>query len=456
MTDDCLPLREELPRHGNDHRFSTRAWEATADGIGWHDPTPSDCWLASSRTVSVVIPAHQVGYCLPTVLDAVDSQHHQHRVEVIVVDDASTDDTAEVAMRHPVVDRLVRLPERMGAATARNVGTALASGQTVLYLDGDMVIPPHVITNIATRATDTSVLVGFRHNLRYEAHFQDPHVLTRVPDLAADHRVTWRPPTNMVLPYSGITLLEPLDGRPLAHTRDFIDLGYGQRYHDWDLPRMVVTALVAVPRAAVLHVGGFDPEFGRLGWGMEDTYLGACLIAAGLLVIPLRQVVGFHLDPPDAAEQWRHKLAGWPRTLARYRALLELPAPQGRAEHLKRGRRHIGPDDVRSRYHVTPAQWADFRALTGDPADNIPGVRGVGVGTAATLLAGGLTLDELPASGRLTGAKGAAIRGAWEQILAWRDLIRMRTDLDLPLLPTGRPSLALPTPAKVIDALGLW
>lgn len=326
-----LPLREELLRHGNDHSSSTHAWEALADGIGWHQPTPPDCWLASSRTVSVVVPAHQVGYSLAVVLDALDGQHHRYDFEVIVVDDASTDDTTKVAAGHPVVDRLVRLPQRMGAATARNIGTALAKGQTVLYLDGDMVIPPHVITDIATRATDTSVLVGFRHNVRYEVHYQDPAILGRVPNLTADRRVIWRPPPNTMLPYSGITLPEPLDGRPLDDTRDFIDLGYGQSYYDWDLPRMVAAALVAVPRAAVLDVGGFDEEFGRLGWGMEDTYLGACLIAAGLLVIPLRQVVGFHLDPPDAVKQWQRKLASWPRTLARYRELLERPAPRGRA-----------------------------------------------------------------------------------------------------------------------------
>jgi GT2 family glycosyltransferase len=327
-----LPLKEELLQRTNDHTSSTRAWEAMSDGIGWHEPTPSDCWMATSRTVSVVIPAYEIGYCLGTVLDALHAQHHRGQFEVIVVDDASTDATAEVAARHPAVDRFARLPQHMGGASARNVGTALATGETILYLDGDIVLPPHVITDIAARATDTSVLVGFRHNLTYEDHARDPGVLARIPSLAADHRVTWRPPADVLLPYSGITLPEPLDGRPLDHTHNFVDLGFGRSYYDWDLPRMVVTSLVAAPRSAVMHVGGFDPEFGRLGWGMEDTYLGACLIAAGLLVIPLRQAVGFHLDPPDAAEQWQRKLGGWPRTLAYYRELLEQAAPQDRAE----------------------------------------------------------------------------------------------------------------------------
>jgi hypothetical protein len=118
-----------------------------------------------------------------------------------------------------------------------------------------------------------------------------------------------------------------LDGRPLDDTRDLADLGYGRTYYDWDLPRMVVTALLAVPRASVLDIGGFDPQFGRLGWGMEDTHLGAKLIAAGHLVVPLRQAVGFHLDPPDADAQWRVKLESWPATLRHYRLLLERPAP---------------------------------------------------------------------------------------------------------------------------------
>lgn len=322
-------LRAQLLRRNNFHKPSTRSWAAMS-GLGWHDVTPPHSWLAGARTVSVVIPAHNVGYCLDAVLDALQAQHHRQRFEVIVVDDASADHTAAIAARHPIVSRAVRLPERAGAAAARNVGTFLAHGETVLYLDGDMLLPPHVITDVAARATDTTVLVGFRHNLAFDRHHGGHSVLGQQPDLEADHRVVWRPPIGRRLLYTGITLSEPVDGRPLDHTDDFVNLGHGRRYLDWDLARMVVTALVAVPRAAVLDIGGFDPEFGRIGWGMEDTYLGACLIAAGLLVIPLRQAVGFHLDPPDAADQWQHKLASWPRTVAHYWNLMNDPAPAGR------------------------------------------------------------------------------------------------------------------------------
>ncbi|MEV6984026.1 galactosyltransferase-related protein [Sphaerisporangium sp. NPDC051017] len=132
--------------------------------------------------------------------------------------------------------------------------------------------------------------------------------------------------------YTGVVLDGPTTGRPLDETDDFQKLGHGATYLDWDLPRTVVTALLAVPREKVVDVGGFDPAFGRIGWGMEDTHLGAALIASGCMVIPLRQCIGFHLDSPDADAQWQTKLAGWPDTLAYYRMLLDGPAPSGHAD----------------------------------------------------------------------------------------------------------------------------
>lgn len=120
------------------------------------------------------------------------------------------------------------------------------------------------------------------------------------------------------------------------------------------------------------------------------------------------------------------------------------------------GKRHIGPGHILDRYGVTPARWAGYRALTGDTSDAIPGVRGVGPATAAVLLAGGLSLEDVPASGRLVGARGRAVTAVWDDVLAWRDLIRLRTTVPVSHTPSGRPSPALPRSADVIERLGLW
>lgn len=120
------------------------------------------------------------------------------------------------------------------------------------------------------------------------------------------------------------------------------------------------------------------------------------------------------------------------------------------------GRRLVTPAEVYARHQVTPAQWADFRALAGDPADEIPGVPGIGAKTAAILLAGNLTLDHLPDSGRLRVGRARAVAQHFDLALKWRAMIRLNPALELPHWPSGNPSAPLPRPADVVEELGLW
>jgi DNA polymerase I len=98
----------------------------------------------------------------------------------------------------------------------------------------------------------------------------------------------------------------------------------------------------------------------------------------------------------------------------------------------------------------------NFRALCGDPSDNIPGVRGIGAKTAATLLAGGLTLEDLPATGRLADRRGLAVTAMWQQVMTWRSMIRLRADLPLATAPCGEATDPMPGAEQVIARLGLW
>ena len=332
MTLMTATLADAIAALDNDHRLITETFRRST-GLDWHGPTPAV--LGGKAHLSVIIPAHNNAYSLPTVLDALAQQNTATHVEVIVIDDASTDDTSTIISTHPVVDIALRLGEKVGAAAARNVGVHLAEGTTVVFVDADMVLPAHVLADIAARAHTDAVLVGFRHNIAYQlGQDERPSVPSGEPQLHADHRVRWCPPAKVPMFYSGQVYDTPFVGQPLDDTHDFIDLGYGRRYFDWDLPRMVVTALVAAPRAAVVDVGGFDPGFDLTGWGSEDTHLGAALIAHGCKVIPLRQARGFHLDPPNAEAVWKAKYAGAAPRIALLRRLLAGPPPIGRGADL--------------------------------------------------------------------------------------------------------------------------
>ena len=87
--------------------------------------------------LSVVIPTRNRAHM---VCEAVESALRQRvgRVEVIVVDDASTDDTWNVLARNfGTRIRLLRLPERRGVGAARNAGVRMASGELLAFLDDD-------------------------------------------------------------------------------------------------------------------------------------------------------------------------------------------------------------------------------------------------------------------------------------------------------------------------------
>ncbi len=84
--------------------------------------------------VSVVVPAYNAARFLPDALRSALSQEHV-RVECVVVDDGSTDDTPAVMAQFPAV-RYHRQPNA-GVSAARNQGVALSSGSFVAFLDAD-------------------------------------------------------------------------------------------------------------------------------------------------------------------------------------------------------------------------------------------------------------------------------------------------------------------------------
>lgn len=87
--------------------------------------------------LSVVIPTWNRAQL---VCEAIESALSQRvgEVEVIVVDDGSTDDTAEVVGRNfGSYIHLLRLPRRRGAGAARNAGIRLATGKLIAFLDSD-------------------------------------------------------------------------------------------------------------------------------------------------------------------------------------------------------------------------------------------------------------------------------------------------------------------------------
>jgi glycosyltransferase involved in cell wall biosynthesis len=191
--------------------------------------------MDGSPVVSVVVPAFNAAETIAETLQSISRQTWRD-LEVVVVDDGSTDGTAALVRRHAAGDPRVRIiaqPNR-GVAAARNAGIRAGTGAFIAFIDADDLWHPTKI------AKQMAVL------------------LAGGPDMA--------------LVYAPFRLLDPA-GRVIGSPRK-----YG--VDGWVLHRHFHTNLVGngsailIRRRVLEEFGGFDPSLRREGAeGCEDLLL---------------------------------------------------------------------------------------------------------------------------------------------------------------------------------------
>jgi glycosyltransferase involved in cell wall biosynthesis len=227
-------------------------------------------------TVSVVIPARNaaddIGACLAAV-----SRSDWPVLEYIVVDDASTDRTAQAAEAGGA--RVLRLAERCGPGVARNRGARLATGDILLFLDADVVVHTDAIGRaVRALALDSSVAAVF-------GSYDD----------------------------------RPSRGGRISRYRNLL--------HHWTHQRGAEEASTfwagcgAVRREVFLSLGGFSADYDRPS--VEDIEFGYRLRAAGYRIRLLKDMQGTHLKHWKLLDILRTDLlrrgVPWVKLLRRYR-----------------------------------------------------------------------------------------------------------------------------------------
>lgn len=121
--------------------------------------------------ISVIIPVYNTARYLPQCLDSVLGQDFSD-LEVITVNDASTDDSLDVCRRYAARDSRVVVidkPRNEGSEAARRSGYAVARGEYVMYADSDDWLDnPHVLSLMHDKAEETGadyVEIGFNRVL---------------------------------------------------------------------------------------------------------------------------------------------------------------------------------------------------------------------------------------------------------------------------------------------------
>jgi O-antigen/teichoic acid export membrane protein len=107
--------------------------------------------MADERRLSVIVPAHNAGPFIADTLKAIIANDlPRDEWELIVVDDASTDDTARIAAE--LADTVIAtgtMPR--GPGTARNRGAAVAAGEIIAFIDADVIANPDTLSRMVER-----------------------------------------------------------------------------------------------------------------------------------------------------------------------------------------------------------------------------------------------------------------------------------------------------------------
>jgi len=108
---------------------------------------------AKSQQVSIVIPTFQEGKYLASILSKLI--HTKPKVEIIVVDSGSKDETIQIANRF--TKKVYQIEER-GISKARNHGLKQASGDVVIFLDADVDPPPDFVEKVLKNFKNNAVV----------------------------------------------------------------------------------------------------------------------------------------------------------------------------------------------------------------------------------------------------------------------------------------------------------
>lgn len=96
--------------------------------------------------VSIVVPVYNVMQYLDACMESILNQSY-HRIEVILVDDGSTDGSGQKCDYYSRIDSrvIVMHKENGGLSDARNKGIALAKGDYIMFVDSDDIVSLNIV-----------------------------------------------------------------------------------------------------------------------------------------------------------------------------------------------------------------------------------------------------------------------------------------------------------------------
>lgn len=113
--------------------------------------------MSSGKLISIIIPNHNGGATIGECLKAAFESDYEN-FEVVVVDDASSDDSVEIINNYPA--KLIELKEHAGVSVARNTGARNASDNVLLFIDADCLLEKDALALVGESISDKGPVIG--------------------------------------------------------------------------------------------------------------------------------------------------------------------------------------------------------------------------------------------------------------------------------------------------------
>ena len=278
---------------------------------------------ADGVQISIVVPVYGGAPCLAECLDSICRQSmlrfRAGEVGLVVVEDGVEPGSPSVFDHNRVKAavqnvrvagarvRRIRLGENQGRSIARNVGLSIVDEGVVVFVDGSMVLDEHFLVEHALRhhrLRSNIALLGFKENVDYQDFlgFRDDVVAGRrrpnaMLDLKHRHKLKEDElPDAKPITFNGRTygVDDIVNYMELTSYLSSLHAGREGGVGRRTLPTFFQTNIVSVRARAVKDVGGFEPQL-RL-WGLEDSLLGALLVADECKLIPCPSSLAFNLE----------------------------------------------------------------------------------------------------------------------------------------------------------------
>ncbi|MDP4550834.1 glycosyltransferase family A protein [Alkalihalobacillus macyae] len=270
----------------------------------------------NSVDISVIIPTYnKYPQNLLTLFSLENQQFDLSKVEVIMVDDGSTDQTSQILKNNnfPFDFKYIKNVKNIGRPAARNIGIRASSGSILIFLDAEILVQPDflsihshyhksqhntVVTGVLfIKKLYSALIPGFSDSQLEQFRtllIHNPALKRKYVDFLKNKAYTPLITKSQILNQSYKTLAFPTDYEEFY--KRIIIKNYGYKLLNYQIPwQLFGTGHVSVQRQAIEEVGLFS-EYPGYGW--DDLEMGYKLYKNGAIFTTDRKLVSYHQEHP--------------------------------------------------------------------------------------------------------------------------------------------------------------